>query len=199
MNKRLLKKTLDLLYTLESSSDVVVYALDETSVSIESNNRSSWSPVGHPPILEKNASHEGINIVGSTSILNNFHTVNDIYSSQQSITSKEIKTHIEYLIDLNPNKKVVVFMDNAKTHTSLAMQRFYYDNRKVLTVELLPRYSPYMNPQENMWNHLKAKLYKPSARSSIYELIVDIQSVFDELNSDTSKISSLAYGRRFLV
>ena len=59
-------------------------------------------------------------------------------------------------------------MDNAKTHTSLAMQRFYYDNRKVLTVRALPRYSPYMNPQENMWNHLKAKLYKPSARSSIY-------------------------------
>ncbi|MDF2596951.1 MAG: transposase [Clostridia bacterium] len=82
-------------------------------------NRSSWNTVGHPPILEKNASHEGINIIGSTSILNNFHTVNNIYSSKQSITSKEIRAHIEYLIELNPDKKVVIFMDNAKIHTSV--------------------------------------------------------------------------------
>lgn len=79
------------------------------------------------------------------------------------------------------------------------MQRFYYDKRKVLKVILLPRYSPYMNPQENIWNHLKTKIYRPSARSSIYELIVDIQGVFHELNSNTDKICSLAYGKKFLV
>lgn len=173
--------------------------MDETGICIESDNRSSWSPVGRPPILEKNASHDGLNIIGSTSILNTFHTVNDIYSSDHSITSKEIKTHIEYLLKINPNKKVVVFLDNAKTHTSLEMQRFYLYKRKVLTIVLLPRYSPYMNPQENIWNHLKAKLYKPSARSSIYELVIDIQSIYDELNSDVNKIHSLAYARKFLV
>ena len=199
MNKKLLKKMPELLDTLESSSDVVVYALDETGISIESDNHSSWSPVGNPPILEKNASHEGVNIVGSTSILNNFHTVNDVYSSQQSITSKEIKSHIEYLIDLNPNKKVVVFMDNAKTHTSKVMQSFFFDNKDRLKIILLPRYSPYMNPQENIWRNLKAKLFKPSARASIYELVSDIQNIFCELNSSFDKICSLAYARSFLV
>lgn len=54
-----------------------------------------------------------------------FHTVNDIYSSQQSISSKEIKSHIEYLLQINEVKKVVIFMDNAKTHTSLEMESFY--------------------------------------------------------------------------
>jgi transposase len=189
----------ELLDTLESSSDTVVYALDETGINIESDNRPSWSPVGHPPILEKNASHEGLNIVGSTSILNNFHIVSDLYSSEHSITSEEIKKHLEYLIELNPDKKIVVFLDNAKTHTSIGMQSFYYDNRDILKVINLPRYSPYMNPQENIWNYLKAKLHKPSARRSIYELTFDIQSVFDELNSDSNKIRSLAYARNFLV
>jgi uncharacterized protein Yka (UPF0111/DUF47 family) len=56
-----------------------------------------------------------------------------------------------------------------------------------------------MNPQENIWNHLKSKLFKPSARSSIYELISDIQLIFDELNSDSDKICSLAYARNFLL
>ncbi len=56
------KKMLSLLPILESSSDTIVYALDETGISVESGNHSSWSPVGYPPILEKNAPHEGVNL-----------------------------------------------------------------------------------------------------------------------------------------
>lgn len=37
--------------------------------------------MGAPPILKKNASHEGINILGSTCILNDFHSINDVYPS----------------------------------------------------------------------------------------------------------------------
>lgn len=199
MSKKLLKKISETLDTLESSSNVVVYALDETSVNVESNNRSLWSKVGEPPILEKNGLHKGINIIGSTSILNEFHTVNDIYSSQHSITSKEIKSHIEYLLEINDDKKVVIFMDNAKTHKSLAMESFYYDNKDNLSIIFLPKYSPDMNPQENIWNHLKAKLFKPSARKSIYELASDIKTIFDELNDNPHEINSLAYARSFLV
>ncbi|KZL89974.1 transposase [Clostridium magnum] len=199
MNRKLLKKTLETLDTLESSSEVVVYALDETKVCVESDNRLFWSPVGNPPVLEKNASHDGVNIIGSTSILNNFHTVNDLYSSEHSITSKEVKAHIENLIEINEGKKVVLFMDNAKFHTSYEMQSFFFDNKGKLTVILLPRYSPNMNPQENIWNYLKAKLFRPSSRSSIFELISDIKLLFDELNNDFDKIRSLAYARSFLV
>lgn len=199
MNKKLLKKTLETLDTLESSSDVVVYALDETGVRTESDNRSSWSPVGVPPILEKNGSHKGVNIVGSTCILNTFHVVNDVYPSEKSITSEEIKSHLDYLLQINPDKKVVVFLDNAKTHTSAAMQLFYLEKKQQLKLIFLPRYSPYMNPQENIWNHLKAKLFRPSSRMSIEELISDVKDIFDELNSNIDKINSLAYARSFLV
>lgn len=123
---------METLDSLESSSDTVVYALDETGVCVESDNRSSWSPVGAPPVLEKNGSHEGINMIGSTCILNNFHTVNDVYSSGESITSDKVISHLKHLIDLNPGKTVAVFLDNAKIHTSAAMQRFYIENRGVL-------------------------------------------------------------------
>ncbi|MBK1809034.1 transposase [Clostridium sp. YIM B02505] len=189
----------DLLSTLESSSDTIVYALDETGVSIESDNRLFWSPVGHPPVLEKNGSHAGVNIIGSTSILSDFHTINDIYLAGQSITSNEVKSHLSYLLDLNKDKKVVVFMDNAKNHTSKCMQEFYFKNRDRLKVINLPRYSPQMNPQEHIWRNLKAKLFRPSARSSIYELISDIKNIFIELNSKKDEICSLAYARNYLV
>lgn len=173
--------------------------MDETKVCVESDNRSSWSPVGSPPVLEKNGSHKGINIIGSTCILSASHTVNDVYSSKKSITSREIKTHLEYLIEINPGKKVVVFLDNARIHTSAMIQEYYLDKKDVLKLIFMPRYSPNMNPQENIWNYLKSKLFKPSSRSSIVELILDVKDIFDELNSNIDKIHSLAYARNFLV
>jgi transposase len=190
---------LQVIDCLESSLDNVVYALDETGVRIESDNHSSWSPVGIPPVLEKNGSRKGINIIGSTSILNNFHTVNDVYSSRHSITSKEVITHLKYLIEINRGKKVVVFLDNAKIHTSKAIKGFYLDNRDILSLIFMPRYSPNMNPQENIWNYLKAKLFRPTARGFIEELILDAKYIYDELNSNADKIRSLAYARSFLV
>lgn len=199
MNKKLLKKTLEVLDTLESSSDTVVYALDETGIRVESDNRSSWSPVGEPPVLEKNASHKGINVIGSTCILNNFHCVNDVYSSNKSITSEEVKSHLEYLMKINPGKKVVVFLDNAKNHTSFLIQSFYHKVKEKLKLIYLPRYSPYMNPQENIWNYLKARLFKPSSRTCIEELTFDVSAIFDELNCNSDKLNSLAYARNFLV
>ncbi|SHI06754.1 transposase [Clostridium grantii] len=135
----------------------------------------------------------------ANSILNDFHVVNDVYSSKDPITSEQIKNHIEYLLELNPDKKVVVFMDNAKTHTSKTMQYFYSSNKDKLQIILLPRYSPEMNPQEHIWRSLKAKLFRPSSRTSIYELLYDINNIFNELNSNKDEICSLAYAKNYLV
>lgn len=173
--------------------------MDETSVRVESDNRRSWSPVGEPPILVKNGCKKGINIIGSTCILNNFHTVNDVYDAKKSITSVEIEAHLEHLIELNPNKKILVFMDNAPTHKSVKIQAFYQKNKDTLEVILLPRYSPYMNPQENIWHYLKESLFRPSDRATIVELMQDTEALFTELNSNPQKIRSLAYARSFLV
>jgi transposase len=69
------------------------------------------------------------------------------------------------------------------------MESFYYDNKDNLSSIFLPKYSPDMNPQENIWNHLKAKLFKPSARKSIYELASDIKMIFHELNDNPYEIN----------
>lgn len=190
---------MEVLDSLESSSDTVVYALDETSVGVESDNRCSWSPVGAPPVLEKNGSHEGINIIGSTCILNDYHAINDVYPSKKSIKSDMVIEHLKYLLEINHGKNIVVFLDNAKIHTSSSIENFYLECKSRLKLIYMPKYSPDMNPQENVWNYLKARLFKPSARSCIDELILDAKTIFDELNLEKDKICSLAYARKFLV
>ena len=127
------------------------------------------------------------------------HTVVDIYSSRDSITSESIQSHMLHLMRINPGKKVIIFLDNAKTHNSIAMQKFYFDNRDRLEPIFLPKYSPKMNPQEHIWRYYKSLLYRPSARENIYELVMDTKLIFDELNLNKNKLFSLAYAKNYLV
>lgn len=189
----------EILDTLESSDDVVLYAQDETYIRIESNNRRLWSPIGHPPILEKNAMNQGINAIGATEILKNFDTIIDVYPSTKSITSKEITAFLEKLIEINQGKKVYVVWDNAGTHISKHTTDFLQDHKDELEVIYLPKYSPTMNPQENLWNNLKAKLFRPSARSSVDELIYDTFKIYNEYNYHSDIVRSLTIARSFLV
>ncbi|OOM05888.1 hypothetical protein CLOSAC_44670 [Clostridium saccharobutylicum] len=56
-----------------------------------------------------------------------------------------------------------------------------------------------MNPQEQIWHYVKAKLYKPSARECKYELTYDINLILGDLNLNKDKIRSLADGRKYLL
>ncbi|MCT4592985.1 MAG: transposase, partial [Anaeromicrobium sp.] len=152
-----------------------------------------------PPILEKNASHTGLNIIGATEVLKNHDTIVDVYPSTESINSEKTITFLENLIKINPCKKVYVVWDNAGTHTSNRTIKFLQDNKDKIEVIWLPKYSPTMNPQENLWNDLKAKLFRPSARSSLDEFVYDIYNIYTEYSEDPDKVYSLTNVRNFLT
>lgn len=189
----------EIIETIESSDDCILYAQDETYIRTESNNRRIWSPIGVSPVLERNATHNGINAIGATEILKNFDTVIDIYHSQKSITSVEIKAFLEHLLKINPGKKIYIVWDNARIHTSTLIQEYLKLNKERLFTINLPIYSPDMNPQENLWNKLKALLFRPSARCCIEELMSDIFDIYSEFNSNVNQICSLTYAKSFLV
>lgn len=170
--------------------------MDETYVRLESQNRRSWSPKGISPILERNNPHIGVNIVGASQICGSFQTFADIYSSDHTITNKEVSNFFDYLLEINNGKKVYIIMDNAATHTCAAMQK-YLDSKPNLFLLNLPPYSPDLNPQENLWNRLKNCIFSNRARTNIFELFNDIVSIYDKLNQNTCIEKSVTYARNY--
>lgn len=187
----------DLLDTVENSSDDVLYALDETYVRQEPTNYRSWSPIGQPPLIERNGSHAGLNIVGATEITKNFDTIADVYSHKQGINSTQIQILLERLIDINKGKKVHVIWDNAGSHTSVSMEAFLAVHKKELIMYNLPTYSPELNPQENIWSVLKERLHSPKARHSQEELFEDVCLIYESFNTNASSLRSEIYARNY--
>lgn len=101
----------------------------------------------------------------------NQHTVIDVYNSQKTITSVETIDFLQHLININFNKMFYVILDTAKFRTSKAVREFLEFKDEELSILYHPRYSLYINPQENIWNWLNSRLHKSLTRRSIDELI----------------------------
>lgn len=185
--------------TVEKDSDTVLYAMDETALRSESDNRRSWSPVGVSPVLESNGSHEGLNIIGATELTKSFETVMDAYSANHPITGVEVKIFLQSLLDRNPNKKVVVIMDNARTHNNKLIQSFWKANKDKITLINLPVYSPQLNPQENIWNLLKNKIFCIGARSNIHDLFDEVVALYEQINENTDLIKSIVFYKNYYL
>ena len=186
-----------ILTTVENSSDCVLYAMDETLLRAESDNRRTWSPVGISPILEHNGSHKGINIIGATEITKNFDTIIDAYEAKHSITFVEIQAFMENLLERNTGKKVFLILDNAKSHNCKKIQEFANAHKENLFLINTPTYSPELNPQENIWNRLKTCIFSTSARASINDLFDDISSIYDIFNENKDFIKSIVYAKNY--
>ena len=59
-------------------------------------------------------------------------------------------------------KPILVITDNARYHHSKETQRFIEQQEGDILLAFLPAYSPELNPDEQVWNHAKARLGKRS-------------------------------------
>ena len=55
---------------------------------------------------------------------------------------------------------IIVIADNASYHGGKPVKRFQEEKPGDVVVESLPRYSPELNPDEQVWNHAKSRLGK---------------------------------------
>ncbi|MDB6174190.1 MAG: transposase [Chthoniobacteraceae bacterium] len=69
---------------------------------------------------------------------------------------------IEFLKKLHQDagKPVIVMADNASYHNSKRVQQFAQDNDNAIHLGHLPKYAPELNPDEQAWEHAKARLAK---------------------------------------
>ena len=67
---------------------------------------------------------------------------------------------IKFLYKLcdDTTKPIIAIVDNASYLNSNATKRFCKENN--ISLESLPAYSPELNPDEQVWNHLKSRLAK---------------------------------------
>ena len=133
----------------------ILYFQDESNISLTAVLGKTWSPKGKTPIQRVTGNRGGVSAMSAIS--KSCQLVFRLH--QKRITSVEVIDFLAQLLKHHPARHLVVVMDQAKPHVSEKITSFIH-RQKRLHVFYLPSRSPDLNPDEQVWNHLKRQELK---------------------------------------
>lgn len=194
-----------ILDIFEHLTDVSLWALDETGKHLESNNFYSWSPVGKPKILEHNGTHKGLNIIGATEIFKAYTFLYEAYEKgnkedPHSMTHKEVISFLDKLIAYDKQRGIrqtFVILDNARFHKSSEIKAYAREHKGNLFLLFQPKYSPQLNPQENMWKWMKNFMATSLAYKTVDELSKKLEEFASLTANEVEQVKQRVWARNY--
>ena len=129
----------------------IIYFLDEAGVSLIPVMGKTWAPKGKTPLVSVTGNKGGFCVTSAISPAGRM-----LFRMEKERVNAAV--HIQFLGQVlrhHPRRKVIVVEDQAPAHVAGKVKKFAGKNKKRFTLYYLPTYSPHLNPDEGVWNHLK--------------------------------------------
>ena len=136
-----------------------IYFVDEASVRSDAHRGLTWGKRGQTPVVKDSGSRFGLSVISGVTPRGDMR-----FSFIEGRMNS--KRFIEFLKQLrgDAGKPIVVIVDNARYHHSKETRNFIKaqkgSEKGEIIMAFLPAYSPEFNPDEQVWNHAKARLSK---------------------------------------
>jgi len=123
---------------------------DEAGVRSDFHSGRTWAARGMTPIVATTGARFGCNMLSAVSPRGAMRFM----LLDSKITSNAFVTFLKRLIHNWP-RPVFLIVDGHPVHKSAVVSRFVASTEGKLQLFILPPYSPELNPDEQVWNHLK--------------------------------------------
>lgn len=148
-----LKETFPEARELARQKKAIIYFVDEASVRADAHRGTTWGKSGQTPVVEDSGDRFGVNMISAVSPRGDmkFRTFEGKMNGAK---------YLEFLTDLlhDAGKPIIVIADNASYHNGKFLKQCAETSGGKVTLVFLPPYSPELNPDEQVWNHCKARL-----------------------------------------
>ncbi len=162
----------------------VIFFVDEASVRSDAHRGTTWSNQGETPVVEDSGGRFGLNVISAVTARGDmrFSFIEGRMNSDK---------FIEFLKKLHQDagKPILVITDNARYHRIKMTHEFVKKKTGEILLVLLPAYSPELNPDEQVWNHAKARLGKRSIFNK-KDMKRHLMSILRSIQRKTSLIKS---------
>lgn len=167
----------------------ILYFLDEAGVSLIPVMGKTWAPKGKTPLVRVTGNKGGFCV---TSV------ISPAGRMLFRMETKRVKApvHIEFLRHIlrhHHNRKVIVVEDQAPPHVAKQVKEFVEENKKRFAIYYLPPYSPHLNPDENVWNHLKNNKLKAHQVRTKKEFKPFVHGKMRSIQGNRSLVQSFFY------
>jgi putative transposase len=130
--------------------------------------------VGQTPVVRHRYSHDRISAISSIAVSpKRFHCALYCHLYADNIQGDEVAAFLRHLLHQVPGP-LIVLLDNGKIHRGDPVQDLLARTSR-LHLEPLPPYAPELNPDEGVWNHLKARLAngRPDTQAELMDVLAE--------------------------
>lgn len=154
--------------------------MDETTVSVHPPLRRCWKKCGQRKLIPAPGTPEYVHIFGAYNWRNGevAWRIDHKKNSEAFIAFLEQLTLRDY-----PRQRLILVLDNASYHTSKAVRSALAALEDRVFVFWLPKYSPFLNPIERFWLHLKNLAVANRLHHSLNDLITALEQTLTEQNA----------------
>lgn len=146
----------------------VLYFQDESGVSLTAVMGKTWAPKGKTPVVTATGNRGGLCITSAISPSGKM-----IFRIEKDKEKINAGKHIEFLQQImkhHPNRKIIIIEDNAPAHIAKKVNTFVEQNKNRFSIYRIPSYAPELNPDEHVWEYLKAHQLKAHQAKNKNEL-----------------------------
>ncbi len=132
-----------------------IYFVDEAAVRSDAHRGWTWGRVGETPVVRDSGGRFGLKVISAVTQRGDMR-----FSFIEG--KMDSARFIQFLKKLRKDagRPIIVIADNARYHHSKETQQFIEAEADSILMAFLPAYSPELNPDEQVWNHAKARLSK---------------------------------------
>jgi len=131
-------------------SGATIYFADEASLRSDDHSGTTWAERGRTPVVGATGKRFSINLISAISPEGELRWS----EVEGTMTAEKFIAFLQRMIK-GRNKPVYLIVDGHPAHRAKAVKQFVKENRERLELHFLPSYSPHLNPDELVWNHLK--------------------------------------------
>ncbi len=180
-----------LVYTKKNKA--LLFYADESLISLIPYVGKTWAFPKAKPIARvsgRRGQHVGI----TAAVNEQGRLCFEMTKEDETFTSLIFLRFVRKLHQEFPARKIVLIVDGAPTHIAKIVKKFREEHESWLRLEILPAYSPELNPTEKTWDFVKTKKLNASTATNKQELRQKTRSIMQNLKENKSRISSFFDG-----
>ena len=164
---------------------------DEACVRTDHHAASTWAPRGHTPVVQSIGYAARINAVSFISSQGSLR----FSLFEGGMNGQRLIKVLRQFFMKSGDRPVILILDNAQYHKSKLVQSYVESTGGRVKIYFLPPYSPELNPDEFVWNHLKCSGIDRREVFSKDDLRRKAFRHLRRLQQDTEKVSHFFNGK----
>lgn len=138
-----------------------IYFADESGIRSDYHSGTTWAPVGQTPVVTVTGRRFGLNMLSAVSRQGEFRFM----LHEGTVTATVFREFLRRLL-LGADGPVFLIVDGHPIHKARLVQEFVAAQHGMLELFYLPPYAPHLNPDEQVWAHVKRQVARQLVQSA---------------------------------